>query len=151
MTKPIIKRCPKLIIEGTRLTGKTELALALNQHSRIVGVRKYRYHSPIVSAIWSSFTVITRGSLSASTSQRRCGRLSIAARNTALTGWSRASHLSVSGLFLLATPEDLRQREKKAIADLKQAIAVRYFSHVSPRTGDHADSRRTLVYPNALS
>ena len=76
-------------------------SLALNQHPRIVGVRKYRYHSPIVSAIWSSFTVITRGSSTASTSQRRCGRLSIAARNTALTGWSRASHLSVSGLYFV--------------------------------------------------
>jgi hypothetical protein len=30
MTEPIVKLCPKLIIEGTRLTGKTELALALN-------------------------------------------------------------------------------------------------------------------------
>jgi hypothetical protein len=49
-TTPIVKLCPKLIIEGSRLTGKTDLALALNEHPRIVGVRKYRYHSPIVSA-----------------------------------------------------------------------------------------------------
>jgi len=32
MTTQIIKLCPKLIIEGTRLTGKTDLALALNEH-----------------------------------------------------------------------------------------------------------------------
>jgi len=48
----VIKRCPKIILEGTRLTGKTDLAFALNEHPRIVGVRKYRYHSPIVSAEW---------------------------------------------------------------------------------------------------
>ena len=34
-TTPIVKLCPKLIIEGTRLTGKTDLALALNEHPRI--------------------------------------------------------------------------------------------------------------------
>ena len=42
-------------LEGTRLTGKTDIALALNEHPRIVGSRKYRYHSPIVSAEWSGF------------------------------------------------------------------------------------------------
>ena len=52
----ITKRCPKVILEGTRLTSKTDLAFALNEHPRIVGVRKYRYHSPIVSAEWSGFT-----------------------------------------------------------------------------------------------
>jgi hypothetical protein len=52
----VIKRCPKVILEGTRLTGKTELAFALNEHPRIVGVRKYRYHAPIVSAEWNGFT-----------------------------------------------------------------------------------------------
>jgi hypothetical protein len=54
---PVIKKlCPKVILEGTRLTGKTDLALALNESSRITGVRKYRYHSPIVSAEWNGFT-----------------------------------------------------------------------------------------------
>jgi hypothetical protein len=48
------KRCPKVILEGTRLTSKTDLAFALNP--RIVGVRKYRYHSPIVSGEWNGFT-----------------------------------------------------------------------------------------------
>ena len=52
----VTKLCPKIILEGTRLTGKTDIALTLNEHPRIVGTRKYRYHSPIVSAEWSGFT-----------------------------------------------------------------------------------------------
>ncbi len=50
------KMCPKLILEGTRLTFKTEIAFALNEHPRVVGPRKYRYHSPLVSAEWCAFT-----------------------------------------------------------------------------------------------
>lgn len=50
------KLCPKLILEGTRLTGKTDLAFALNEHPRIVGSRRYRYHSPVISAEWCGFT-----------------------------------------------------------------------------------------------
>ena len=50
------KLCPKIILEGTRLTHKTEIAFALNEHPRIVGPRKYRYHSPIISAEWCAFT-----------------------------------------------------------------------------------------------
>ena len=50
------KLCPKIILEGTRLTLKTEIAFVLNEHPRIVGPRKYRYHSPIISAEWCSFT-----------------------------------------------------------------------------------------------
>jgi hypothetical protein len=52
----VIKLCPKVILEGTRLTGKTDVAFGLNEHPRIVGARKYRYHSPIISAEWSGFT-----------------------------------------------------------------------------------------------
>lgn len=62
MSETITKLCPKLILEGTRLTGKTDLALALNQHSRIVGLRKYQYHSPIVSAEWNGFVKNPYGS-----------------------------------------------------------------------------------------
>jgi hypothetical protein len=47
---------PKIILEGTRLTLKTEIAFALNEHPRIVGPRKYRYHSPLISAEWCAFT-----------------------------------------------------------------------------------------------
>ncbi len=50
------KLCPKIILEGTRLTQKTEIAFALNEHPRIVGPRKYRYHSPVISAEWCAFT-----------------------------------------------------------------------------------------------
>lgn len=50
------KLCPKVILEGTRLTWKTELAFALNEHPRIVGPRRYRYHSPLISAEWCAFT-----------------------------------------------------------------------------------------------
>ncbi len=50
------KLCPKIILEGTRLTRKTELAFLLNEHPRIVGPRKYRYHSPLISAEWCAFT-----------------------------------------------------------------------------------------------
>lgn len=50
------KLCPKIILEGTRLTFKTEIAFELNEHPRVVGPRKYRYHSPIISAEWCAFT-----------------------------------------------------------------------------------------------
>ncbi len=50
------KLCPKIILEGTRLTFKTDIAFALNEHPRIVGPRKYHYHSPLISAVWCSFT-----------------------------------------------------------------------------------------------
>jgi len=50
------KLCPKIILEGTSLTYKTEIAFALNEHARVVGPRKYRYHSPIISAEWCAFT-----------------------------------------------------------------------------------------------
>ena len=50
------KLCPKIILEGTRLTFKTDIAFALNEHPRVVGTRRYRYHSPLISAEWCSFT-----------------------------------------------------------------------------------------------
>ena len=53
---PPPKLCPKIILEGTRLTHKTEIAFRLNEHPRIVGPRKYRYHSPLVSGEWCGFT-----------------------------------------------------------------------------------------------
>src|SRR5260370_16555823 len=62
MSSTIPKLCPILNFEGTRLTAKTDLAIALNEHPRIVGVRKYRYHSPIVSAEWNGFVKNPYGS-----------------------------------------------------------------------------------------
>lgn len=55
------KLCPKIILEGTRLTHKTDLAFVLNEHPRIVGPRKYRYHSPLISAEWCAFTNVPWG------------------------------------------------------------------------------------------
>ncbi len=55
------KMCPKIILEGTRLTFKTEIAFELNDHPRITGPRKYRYHSPLISAEWCSFTNVPWG------------------------------------------------------------------------------------------
>ena len=50
------KLTPKVILEGTRLTHKTDLAFALNEHPRVVGPRRYRYHSPMISAEWCGFS-----------------------------------------------------------------------------------------------
>jgi hypothetical protein len=50
------KLTPKLILEGTRLTRKTDIAFALNEHPRMVGPRRYRYHSPLISGEWCAFT-----------------------------------------------------------------------------------------------
>lgn len=50
------KLCPKVILEGTRLTLKTEIAFTLNEHPGFVGPRKYRYHSPLISGEWCAFT-----------------------------------------------------------------------------------------------
>ena len=55
------KVTPKIILEGTRLTHKTDLAFALNEHPRIVGPRRYRYHSPLISAEWCGFTPVPWG------------------------------------------------------------------------------------------
>ncbi len=55
------KLTPKIILEGTRLTHKTDVAFALNEHPRIVGPRRYRYHSPLVSAEWCGFTPFPGG------------------------------------------------------------------------------------------
>jgi len=55
------KLVPKVILEGTRLTHKTDIAFALNEHPAIVGPRRYRYHSPVVSAEWCGFTNVPWG------------------------------------------------------------------------------------------
>lgn len=52
---------PKVILEGTRLTHKTDLSFALNEHPRLVGPRKYRYHSPLISAEWCGFSPLPWG------------------------------------------------------------------------------------------
>lgn len=51
-----MKLTPHVILEGTRLTHKTDIAFALNSHPRVVGPRRYQYHSPIISAEWCALT-----------------------------------------------------------------------------------------------
>lgn len=50
------KLTPNIILAGTRLTLKTDNTLALNEHPRIAGPRKYRYHASRISAEWYAFT-----------------------------------------------------------------------------------------------
>lgn len=54
--QPGPKLTPKVILKGTRLTHKTDLAFALNDYAPFIGPRKYRYHPPLVSAEWGAFT-----------------------------------------------------------------------------------------------
>lgn len=54
------KLTPKIILEGTHLTFKTDIAFALNEHPGIVGPRKYKYHSPLISGGWCAFTNFPR-------------------------------------------------------------------------------------------
>ena len=54
--EPGPKLTPKVLLEGTRLTHKTDLAFALNEYAPFIGPRKYRYHPPLVSAEWGAFT-----------------------------------------------------------------------------------------------
>lgn len=50
------KLCPKIPLEGTRLTSKTDTAFALNRAERPLEPRRYEYHSPIVPGEWCGFT-----------------------------------------------------------------------------------------------
>lgn len=45
---------PKVILEGTHLTKKTDVALALAEHPEIVGERLHRWHIPLVSSEWET-------------------------------------------------------------------------------------------------
>lgn len=47
---------PKIILEGTHLTLKTDIAFALAEHPRIIGHRKHRWHIPLVSSEWQTFS-----------------------------------------------------------------------------------------------
>ncbi|MBP9924010.1 MAG: hypothetical protein KBF92_09280 [Bacteroidia bacterium] len=43
---------PKIILEGTHLTHKTDIAFAIAESPRIVKGRIHRYHLPLISAEW---------------------------------------------------------------------------------------------------
>lgn len=47
---------PKIILEGTHLTLKTDIAFALAEHPRIIGERKHRWHVPLVSSEWETLS-----------------------------------------------------------------------------------------------
>ena len=47
---------PRLLLEGTRLTFKTEIVLALRDHPSFLGQESYPYHVPMASAEWTGFT-----------------------------------------------------------------------------------------------
>jgi hypothetical protein len=55
MTSPLIPQ-PKIILEGTHLTLKTDIAFALAEHPRLIGQRKHRWHIPLVSSEWETFS-----------------------------------------------------------------------------------------------
>jgi hypothetical protein len=52
---------PKLVLEGTRLTHKTDLLFALHEHPAVTGARRYRYHFPVVSAEWGTLAPVPWG------------------------------------------------------------------------------------------
>lgn len=52
---------PKLLLEGARLTSKTELCLALSRHPRLVGAGQVRQPSPVISGDWRAFTNLPGG------------------------------------------------------------------------------------------
>ncbi|MFC5381658.1 hypothetical protein [Aquipuribacter nitratireducens] len=52
---------PKLVVEGTRLTHKTDLLFALHEHPAVTGRRRYRYHFPVVSAEWGTLAPVPWG------------------------------------------------------------------------------------------
>lgn len=47
---------PKIILEGTHLTLKTDIAFALSEHPRIIGHRRHRWHIPLVSSEWETLS-----------------------------------------------------------------------------------------------
>lgn len=47
---------PRVILEGTHLTNKTEIAFAVAEHRCVIGPRSHRYHIPLVSAEWETIS-----------------------------------------------------------------------------------------------
>jgi hypothetical protein len=45
---------PKILLEGTHLTLKTDIAFALAEHVDIIGHRRHRWHIPLISAEWQT-------------------------------------------------------------------------------------------------
>ncbi len=70
------KLCPKIILEGTRLTFKTEIAFALNEHPRIVGPRNGAHVATIRRSFLRNGAPLPtfRGDGASSTSSRKKNR-----------------------------------------------------------------------------
>jgi hypothetical protein len=45
---------PKILLEGTHLTRKTDVAFALAEHPAIIGERRRRWHIPLISSEWET-------------------------------------------------------------------------------------------------
>lgn len=45
---------PKILLEGTHLTRKTDVAFELAEHPDIIGVRRRRWHIPLISSEWQT-------------------------------------------------------------------------------------------------
>lgn len=54
LNNPQLMPQPKIVLEGTHLTLKTDLAFALAEHHEIVGARRHRWHIPLLSAEWET-------------------------------------------------------------------------------------------------
>ncbi len=49
---------PKILLEGTHLTRKTDIAFALAEHADLIGQRKHRWHIPLISAEWQTRSTV---------------------------------------------------------------------------------------------
>lgn len=45
---------PKILLEGTHLNRKTDIAFALAEHVDVIGYRKHRWHIPLISGEWQT-------------------------------------------------------------------------------------------------
>jgi hypothetical protein len=45
---------PKILLEGTHLNRKTDIAFALAEHVELIGHRKHRWHIPLISSEWQT-------------------------------------------------------------------------------------------------
>lgn len=48
---------PKILLEGTHLTRKTDIAFELAEHVDVIGTRRHRWHLPLISAEWQTRSV----------------------------------------------------------------------------------------------
>lgn len=49
---------PKILLEGTHLVRKTDIAFALAEHPDVIGQRRHRWHIPLISAEWQTRSAV---------------------------------------------------------------------------------------------